>query len=123
MPATLVLVPGSFGRSEMYDPVVLPLREKGYAVYVLDPPCYPKSFKAGVPPPSMFDDAKFIAGYVEDLVDRGEAEDVVVMAHSYGGEWFCGFFGVVCGKRTDVERAEYEDAGHCHDEVQFLEKD
>jgi pimeloyl-ACP methyl ester carboxylesterase len=86
MPSTLVVVPGSFGKSELYDPVVLPLREKGYTVHVLDPPCYPKSFKKGAPPPSMFDDAKFISDFIEGLVDREEAEDVVLMGHSYGGE-------------------------------------
>ncbi|KAL6711733.1 hypothetical protein ACN47E_004667 [Coniothyrium glycines] len=83
--ATLVLVPGSFSESEMYDPVVLPLRQKGYEIYVLDPPCYPKNYKpnTGIAPPSMYDDAKFIAGQVEKLSDEGK--EVVLLAHSYGG--------------------------------------
>jgi pimeloyl-ACP methyl ester carboxylesterase len=84
MAPTLVLVPGSFGTSEMYDPVVLPLREKGYTIHGLDPPCYPKNHKKGVPPPTMYDDAKFINDFVEGLADKGE--EVVVLAHSYGGE-------------------------------------
>jgi pimeloyl-ACP methyl ester carboxylesterase len=87
MPATLVLVPGSFGQSEMYDPVVLPLREKGYTVHALDPPCYPKRYTKGAPPPSMFDDAKFISEFVEGLLDKNEeGEDIVLLGHSYGGE-------------------------------------
>jgi pimeloyl-ACP methyl ester carboxylesterase len=85
MAPTLVIIPGSFGKSEMYDPVVVPLREKGYDVHVLDPPCYPASFKKGVPPPSMYDDAKFISDFVEGLADKGE--DIVLMPHSYGGKW------------------------------------
>lgn len=64
--------------------VVEPLRSKGYSVHALDPPCYPKSYKKGAPPPSMYDDAKFIAEFVEKLADRGE--EVVLMAHSYGGK-------------------------------------
>jgi pimeloyl-ACP methyl ester carboxylesterase len=81
MAPTLVLVPGSFVTSEAYDPVALPLREKGYTVHVLDPPCYPKGRKKGIPPPTMYDDAKHISDFVEGL-----EEDVVLMAHSYGGE-------------------------------------
>lgn len=83
MAPTLVIVPGSFGASELYDPVVVPLREKGYIIHVLDPPCYPKSFKKGNPLPNMYDDAKFVKDFVEGLADKGE--DVVIMPHSYGG--------------------------------------
>jgi pimeloyl-ACP methyl ester carboxylesterase len=81
MTPALVLVPGSFVTSDSYDPVVLPLRAKGYTVHVLDPPCYPKNYKKGVAAPSMYDDAKFISDFVEGL-----NEDVVLLAHSYGGE-------------------------------------
>lgn len=83
----LVVVPGSFGTSEMYDPIVLPLREKGYAIHVLDPPCYPKGYKAGSqgPPPGIYDDAKFVSDYLRKLADAGK--EVVVLAHSYGGEY------------------------------------
>jgi len=80
----MVLIPGSFGQSSLYDMVVEPLRSKGYSVHALDPPCYPRSYKKGAPPPSMYDDAKFIAEFVEKLADRGE--EVVLMAHSYGGK-------------------------------------
>lgn len=87
MAPTLVLVPGSFGKSEMYDPVVVPLRQKGYTIHVIDPPCYPNSYVKGAPPPSMFDDAKFISEFVSKVADE-TGEDVVLLAHSYGGELF-----------------------------------
>ncbi|KAF2035223.1 alpha/beta-hydrolase [Setomelanomma holmii] len=83
MAPTMVIVPGSFGRSELYDPVVLPLRAKGYTIHALDPPCYPSSYKEGAPPPNMYDDAKFVHDFVEALADKGE--EVVLFAHSYGG--------------------------------------
>jgi pimeloyl-ACP methyl ester carboxylesterase len=82
MSPTLVFVPGSFVKSEAYDPVVSPLRAKGYTIHVLDPPCYPKGYAKGKAPPSMYDDAKFVSDFVEGL---GE-EEVVLLAHSYGGK-------------------------------------
>jgi pimeloyl-ACP methyl ester carboxylesterase len=85
MKPNLVLVPGSFCTSDMYDPVVLPLREKGHFIHVLDLPCYPNNYKKGTAPPSMVDDAKPISGFVEKLADI-KGEDIVLMAHSYGGK-------------------------------------
>jgi pimeloyl-ACP methyl ester carboxylesterase len=82
MSPTLVLVPGSFVDSEAYDPVVLPLRAKGYTIHVLDPPCYSKGYAKGKAPPSMYDDAKFVSDFVEGLGDK----EVVLLAHSYGGK-------------------------------------
>jgi pimeloyl-ACP methyl ester carboxylesterase len=84
MAPTMVLIPGSFAHSSLYSTVISPLRSKGFSIHALDPPCYPKSYVKGAPPPSMYDDAKFIASYVEKLADEGE--DVVLFAHSYGGE-------------------------------------
>lgn len=69
----------------MYDPIVLPLREKGYDIHVLDPPCYPANYKKGSPAPTMYDDAKYVSGYVEKFLDQKEGKDVVLLAHSYGG--------------------------------------
>ena len=79
----LVIVPGSFSSSKFYDIIVDPLRAKGYSVHVLDPPCYPESYKPGLPSPSMYDDAAFINSFVTKLADEGK--DVVIMPHSYGG--------------------------------------
>ena len=69
----LVLVPGSFAESDYYEPLVAPLREKGYKIDVLDPPCYPKAYKKGSPLPSMYDDAAFIAKHITNLIDNGSA--------------------------------------------------
>jgi pimeloyl-ACP methyl ester carboxylesterase len=85
MPPTLILVPGSFTTSEMYDPVTKPLRAKGYDIHVLDPPCYPAKYQKGMPAPSMYDDAKYITEYVEKFLAENDGRDVVLLAHSYGG--------------------------------------
>lgn len=95
MAPILVIVPGSFGTSDMYEPVVEPLREKGYNIHVLDPPCYPKGYKKGTPAPHMYADAKFISDYVTGLADK-DSDDIVMMAHSYGGKWFS---PITCIKR------------------------
>ncbi len=80
---TVVLVPGSFVYSSMYEPLLVPLREKGYTTYSLDPPCYPKSYKENSPAPTMFDDAKFIHDFIEKLADKGQ--ELLILAASYGG--------------------------------------
>lgn len=78
---TIVLVPGSFLHSSHYAPTLQPLREQGVTVHVLDPPCY-HTKKPGLPP-TMYDDASFIATFVEELADQGH--EVVLVSHSYGG--------------------------------------
>jgi alpha-beta hydrolase superfamily lysophospholipase len=83
MSRTLVIVPGSFVASEAYDPVVEPLRAKGYTIHVLDPPSYPKGYAKGKVPPSMHDDAD----YISDFITKLDGDDVVLMAHSYGGTY------------------------------------
>ncbi|KAH7072388.1 Alpha/beta hydrolase fold-1 [Paraphoma chrysanthemicola] len=83
MAPTLVIVPGSFCPSEVYDPVLDPLRQKGYSIHALDPPCYPKNYAQGKPAPTMYDDAEFVSRFVQTLADKGE--DVVILSHSYGG--------------------------------------
>jgi pimeloyl-ACP methyl ester carboxylesterase len=80
-PKTIVLVPGSFSFSDVYLPLADPLRASGYTVHLLDPPSY-YTKKAGAPP-TVYDDAAFIASFVRGLVDAGE--EIVVLAHSYGG--------------------------------------
>ncbi|KAF2847040.1 alpha/beta-hydrolase [Plenodomus tracheiphilus IPT5] len=81
----LVLVPGSFSTVDMYNPLVEPLREKGYTIHVLQPPCYPANWKAGTttPAPGLADDAKFVNDFVEKIANEGN--EVVLLAHSYGG--------------------------------------
>ena len=86
---TIVLIPGSFCFKEAYDPVVEPLRAKGYDIYVLEPPCYPAAYKPGSgAAPSMYDDARFVREFVRKLADGGK--EVVIVAHSYGGKFVQG---------------------------------
>ncbi|KAH8728951.1 Alpha/Beta hydrolase protein [Phaeosphaeriaceae sp. PMI808] len=113
MAPTLVLVPGSFGSSEMYDPVVLPLRQRGYDIHVLDPPCYPRGYKKGAPAPSMYDDARFISEYITGIADK-TGNNVVLLAHSYGGtpaseslEHVTAFKRSAQGKKGGVVRIAY----------------
>ncbi|KAI8931284.1 hypothetical protein NX059_011628 [Plenodomus lindquistii] len=84
-PPVIVLVPGSFTVSSQYDSLVKPLREKGYTLHVLEPPCYPAGYKArsDQSPPGLADDAKFVHDFVEKIVEEGK--EVVMFAHSYGG--------------------------------------
>ncbi|EXJ67514.1 uncharacterized protein A1O5_09527 [Cladophialophora psammophila CBS 110553] len=83
---SILLVPGSFALPEFYEPVINAVAEKGYEIQGLHKPSVgPTSGKAreGVAPPTMYDDAAFIAGEVEKLANQGK--DVILLAHSYGG--------------------------------------
>lgn len=82
---SVVVVPGSFCPTSMYDPLVMPLRAKGYDIHVLEPPCYPAGYKANsVTQPSMYDDAAYVNEFVRKLADGGK--EVILLAHSYGGK-------------------------------------
>lgn len=81
---SILLVTGSFCLPEFYDNVVEAVTAKGYEMRALHSPSV--SLKTGPregAPPTMDDDAVFIAGEVEKLADEGK--DVILMAHSYGG--------------------------------------
>ena len=82
---SILLVPGSFGLPEFYEPVFELVRAKGYDIQGLHKPSVGPS--AGQPrpgpPPTMYDDAAHIANAAEKLADEGK--DVIVVAHSYGG--------------------------------------
>ena len=82
---SIILVPGSFSLPEFYDTVFEPVRAKGYDIRGLHKPTV--GLSAGKPrpgaPPTMYDDADYIAGEIGKLADEGK--DVVVVAHSYGG--------------------------------------
>jgi len=81
---SVVIVPGSFCPTSMYDPLVMPLRAKGYDIHVLEPPCYPAGYKANsVTQPSMYDDAAYVNEFMRKLADGGK--EVILLAHSYGG--------------------------------------
>ena len=83
---SIVLSPGSFCPASMYDLLTTPLRAIGYDIHVLEPPCYPAGYNASsdTAHPNMHDDAKYINDFVMKLADNGN--EVVVIAHSYGGE-------------------------------------
>ena len=81
---SIILVPGSFSLPELYDPIVKGVAAKGYEIMALHLPTI--GLKTGPregAPPTMYEDAAFIAEEVEKLVDEGK--DVVLIAHSYGG--------------------------------------
>ncbi|MCJ1435194.1 hypothetical protein MMC27_004566 [Xylographa pallens] len=81
---SILLIPGSFALPEFYDPIVDAVAAQGYEIRGLHLPTV--GLKTGPregAPPSMYDDAAFIAGEVEKLADEGK--DVILIAHSYGG--------------------------------------
>lgn len=82
---SILLIPGSFALPEFYDPVMNAIRSKGYSIRGLHLPTVGVS--AGKPregtPPTMYDDASFVAKEVQVLV--GEGKNVILICHSYGG--------------------------------------
>lgn len=82
---TIVLVPGSFGLPEFYNQILDPISSAGYDIKGLHMPTVGESTLKGRDgvPPTMYDDAAFIAERVEKLAD--EDKDIVLVAHSYGG--------------------------------------
>jgi pimeloyl-ACP methyl ester carboxylesterase len=82
---TILFIPGSLALPEFYSSILDPVAEAGYDVKALHLPSVgPTGGQGGAcPPPSMEDDAAFIASHVRDLVDQGK--DVIIFAHSYGG--------------------------------------
>jgi pimeloyl-ACP methyl ester carboxylesterase len=82
---TILLAPHSFGLPEFYDPVFDAVRAKGYDIRGLHLPSSGLTSLEGRPgtPPTMYDDADYIAREVEKLADEGK--DVVLIGHSYSG--------------------------------------
>ncbi|KAL5358343.1 Alpha/beta hydrolase fold-1 [Aspergillus floccosus] len=82
---TILFVPGSLTVPELYTSILDPVAEAGYEVKALHLPSVGHTSGQGgaCPPPSMYDDAAFIASQVRDLVDEGK--DVIIFAHAYGG--------------------------------------
>jgi len=81
---SILLIPGSFSLPEGYDPLIDAVAAKGYEIRGLHYPSV--GLKTGPregAPPSMYDDAAFIAKETEKLADEGK--DVILIAHSYGG--------------------------------------
>jgi hypothetical protein len=81
---SILFIPGSFSVPDFYDPVFSAVRSKGYELKGLHKPS--AGLKSGPregAPPTMYDDAAYIASEAEKLVDEGK--DVILVAHSYGG--------------------------------------
>jgi len=81
---SILLITGSFALPEFYDSIVDPVAAKGYEIKALHLPSVGLKTgpREGVPP-TMYDDAAFIAQEAKRLADDGK--DVILIAHSYGG--------------------------------------
>ncbi|KAF9690988.1 hypothetical protein EKO04_011265 [Ascochyta lentis] len=80
-----LFVPGSFTLPTTFDPAISSLATHNISARALHLPSVglsPNAGKQGTPP-SMYDDADFIAAEVQNELDDGH--DVVLLAHSYGG--------------------------------------
>ncbi|KAL1847795.1 hypothetical protein Daus18300_013837 [Diaporthe australafricana] len=83
-PFTL-LVPGGLSAASMYDPVVEELTKRGYEARGVPLPTVRLHTETGPvrEPPTMYEDAGFIASQAEALADAGR--DVIIVSQSYGG--------------------------------------
>ncbi len=81
---SILLIPGSFAVPQFYDSVFDIVSKKGYNIRGLHLPSV--GLSAGQPrpgsPPTMYDDATYIARETQKLVDEGD--DVILVCHSYG---------------------------------------
>ncbi|KAK7752316.1 hypothetical protein SLS62_005652 [Diatrype stigma] len=81
---SLLLIPGAFAVPDLYDSLVNAVAAKGYEIKALHMPSVaPATGPKEGEPPTMYDDAAFIAKEAESLADEGK--DVIIMTHSYGG--------------------------------------
>ena len=80
-PPAIILAPGSFRPAEEYNPLIKLLNKAGYRVHAHTSPTSRK--KPGATASTLAEDAMFIKGQAAALCDLGQ--DVVVLAHSYGG--------------------------------------
>lgn len=77
---TLILIPGAYTPTTVYNPFLPILHAQGLDVYALP---LQTVGRRPLPAPHMYDDAAFIAAEVRKLVDAGKR--VVLLGHSYGG--------------------------------------
>lgn len=80
---SVVLLPGSFARPDLYEPFKNAIIAKGIDIQVLELPSVRQGVEDTRTPPSMFEDAALIAGTIQKLADNGK--DVIVISHSYSG--------------------------------------
>ncbi|KAI0883619.1 alpha/beta-hydrolase [Annulohypoxylon maeteangense] len=80
---SILLIPGSFGIPEFYDNITEAVKAKGYEIKGLRLPSVGLKDEPRGIPPTLYDDAAFIAKEVTVLADEGK--DVMLIGHSYGG--------------------------------------
>lgn len=80
---TIVIIPGSFSGSGLYNPFLSLLRAQGFTAVAIDLPSTRK--RHPLPPATLQDDAAHVKGMVGTLLAEKEGTEVVVLAHSYGG--------------------------------------
>ncbi|GAP91984.2 putative alpha beta hydrolase family protein [Rosellinia necatrix] len=83
---SLRIIPAASALPPFYDAVVGGVSRHGYDIRALHIPSVGPAAGEDVPPgapPTMYDDAAFVAAHVAGLADAGR--DVVLVTHSYGG--------------------------------------
>lgn len=82
---TVILITGSFALPELYDNIVEAVTAANISIKVLHLPSVGLGANVGREgtPPTMDDDAAFIAAELSKLADAGT--EIVLVAHSYGG--------------------------------------
>lgn len=78
---TIIIVNGSFSPSPLYVKTTTLLQNDGYKVIVADYPSIGN--RDPKPAATMEDDAAYVNDLLQKLADQDE--DIVVVAHSYGG--------------------------------------
>ena len=79
--AVVVIIPGSFASPTLYEPLTQSLSRDGIESRIVDLPSVGR--KEGKEPATMTDDVNEISSVVEKLLE--DDNDVVLLAHSYGG--------------------------------------
>ncbi|KAK7967271.1 uncharacterized protein PG986_001548, partial [Apiospora aurea] len=82
---SIIVIPGASGLPKHFQPVVDAIAKRGIDIQALHLPSV--GLESGEvrpgPPPTLQDDAAFIAKHIASLADPGR--DVLLIAHSYGG--------------------------------------
>ena len=82
----MLIIPAASALPKTYETVVKAVSAHGYSIEALHIPSVGLETGDGAregEPPTMYDDAKFIAARVAGLADAGN--DVLLITHSYGG--------------------------------------
>ena len=88
MAPAIVIIPASFTPAELYKTFEEHLQKDGLDAVTVSLPSVGRH-EDGNQPGTMLDDAAEIARLVTDLYDSQNKEEVVLLAHSYGGVPAC----------------------------------